>query len=449
MELIYVDLFCGAGGTSTGVESSKIDGRQCAKVIACVNHDANAIASHKANHPEALHFTEDIRTLDLTALIEHVNLMRQKYPKSKLVLWASLECTNFSKAKGGQSRDADSRTLALHLFRYIEDLNPDYIQIENVEEFMSWGELDENGKPKSKTAGIDYIRWVNKVCRYGYEFDFRILNSADFGAYTSRKRFFGQFAKHGLPIAWPVPTHCKGGATSLFTDLNKWLPVREVLDLSDEGKSIFNRKKPLSSKTLEVIAAGIDKAIADGDDCFLFKYYGSGNNLNSIDSPAGTVTTKDRFAKVQLIFNQYKNGNLSNIEDTLGTITTVPKQNLLTFIFNPAYGGSVINIDRPCPTIVARQDKAPLSLIIAKMNEYGLADIRKRMLRIDELKMIMGFPANYHLIGTKTEQKKYIGNAVEVNMARSICTVTAMAIIKCKHYESNKRKAALGITDVS
>ena len=98
MELIYVDLFCGAGGTSTGVESSKIDGKQCANVIACVNHDANAIASHKANNPEALHFTEDIRTLDLTTLMEHVTLMRLKYPKSKLVLWASLECTNFSKA---------------------------------------------------------------------------------------------------------------------------------------------------------------------------------------------------------------------------------------------------------------------------------------------------------------------------------------------------------------
>ena len=60
-----------------------------------------------------------------------------QYPSASVVLWASLECTNFSKAKGGQPRDADSRTLAEHLFRYIEAIDPDYIQIENVEEFMS------------------------------------------------------------------------------------------------------------------------------------------------------------------------------------------------------------------------------------------------------------------------------------------------------------------------
>lgn len=64
MKLLYIDLFCGAGGTSTGVENARHDGRQCAKVIGCVNHDANAIASHAANHPDALHFTEDIRTLE-------------------------------------------------------------------------------------------------------------------------------------------------------------------------------------------------------------------------------------------------------------------------------------------------------------------------------------------------------------------------------------------------
>ena len=135
LKLLYIDLFCGAGGTSTGVENARLNGEKCAKVIACVNHDAHAIASHAANHPDALHFTEDIRTLELGPLADHVAKMRGQYPDALLVLWASLECTNFSKAKGGLPRDADSRTLAEHLFRYIEALNPDYIQIENVEEF--------------------------------------------------------------------------------------------------------------------------------------------------------------------------------------------------------------------------------------------------------------------------------------------------------------------------
>ena len=156
-----------AGGTSTGVNTARLHGEQCAEVIACVNHDANAIASHAANHPDALHFTEDIRTLELSPLVHHLQKCRTKNPDALVVLWASLECTNFSRAKGGQPRDADSRTLAEHLFRYIEAIDPDYIQIENVEEFMSWGELDENGKPVSKDRGKSYIKWVNNVKKYG------------------------------------------------------------------------------------------------------------------------------------------------------------------------------------------------------------------------------------------------------------------------------------------
>ena len=214
--LLYIDLFCGAGGTSTGVNSARLNGEQCAEVIACVNHDANAIASHASNHPEALHFTEDIRTLELSPLIAHLEDCRQQNPEARVVLWASLECTNFSKAKGGMPRDADSRTLAEHLFRYIEAINPDYIQIENVEEFMSWGEVDENGKPVSMDKGKSYTRWVRNVKKYGYNFDYRILNAADYGAYTSRKRFFGIFAKKGLPIVFPEPTHCKEGSKTLF-----------------------------------------------------------------------------------------------------------------------------------------------------------------------------------------------------------------------------------------
>ena len=133
-KLLYIDLFCGAGGTSTGVNTARLHGEQCAEVIACVNHDANAIASHAANHPDALHFTEDIRTLELSPLVHHLQKCRTKNPDALVVLWASLECTNFSRAKGGQPRDADSRTLAEHLFRYIEAIDPDYIQIYQVGE---------------------------------------------------------------------------------------------------------------------------------------------------------------------------------------------------------------------------------------------------------------------------------------------------------------------------
>lgn len=520
MKLLYIDLFCGAGGTSTGVNAARLDGEKCADVIACVNHDANAIASHASNHPEALHFTEDIRTLELSPLVAHTAIKRSENPDAFVVLWASLECTNFSKAKGGMPRDADSRTLAEHLFRYIEAINPDYIQIENVEEFMSWGDMDENGKPLSMDRGRLYRRWVNNVKKYGYRFEYRILNSADYGAYTSRKRFFGIFAKKGLPIVFPEPTHSKEPQKTLFNDLKRWKPVKDVLDLEDEGLSIFARKKALSEKTLERIYAGLVKFVAGGKDAFLVKwnsmnrkgiyhapsidepcptvatqnrlgvatvqflskqysghpdskntsieepagtitcidhhafvsaYYGNGHN-HLIDEPAPTLTTKDRLSLItsQFLDMQYGNGTPASIEVPANTVTTNPKFNLVTvkpcksyYLMNPQFASAGGSIERPCFTLIARMDKMPPYLVATETGDvainvydtdtpmtvkikefmalYGIVDIKMRMLNIHELKRIMGFPDSYVLVGTQADQKKFIGNAVEVNMARVLC----------------------------
>lgn len=473
--LLYIDLFCGAGGTSTGVERARLHGEKCAKVIACVNHDKNAIASHAANHPEALHFTEDIRTLDMKPLVGITNSERAKDPNAKVVLWASLECTNFSKAKGGQPRDADSRTLAEHLFRYIEALKPDYIYIENVEEFMCWGELDENGKPVSKDKGILYLRWVKNVCNYGYDFSHRLLNAADYGAVTSRTRFFGIFAKHGLPMVFPEPTHCKGGrAADMFHPaLKTWNAVRDVLELVDEGESIFGRKKPLSERTLERIYKGLKKFIPRGKDAFLSKQYSGdpdGKNI-SIDEPAGTITCIDHHALVQaklldktpksrrslvtshFFANEYSGGGqLSSIDAPLPTVLTIPKQKLVTvrqFLINTSYQSKGGSIDEPIFTLIARMDKSPAYLATAEkgtppeiqstdseftrlikefMIEHNIIDIYMRMLSVTELKEAQGFPKDYVLIGTQTEQKKYIGNAVEVNMSRVLCEALAKAL---------------------
>ena len=486
-KLLYIDLFCGAGGTSTGVETARIGGKQLSKVIACVNHDANAIASHAANHPEALHFTEDIRTLDLSRMYAHLRAMRVKYPEALVVLWASLECTNFSKAKGGQSRDADSRTLAEHLFRYIDAINPDYIQIENVEEFMGWGEIDENGRPISTDKGKSYLRWVKNIKACGYAYQWRLLNSADFGAYTARKRYFGQFAKTGLPISWPEPTHSKEAKEGLFERTKKWKAVKEVLDLNDEGESIFTRKKPLSDKTLERIHAGLIKFVAGGKSQWLLKYnsingktgkhippsidepspvvscqgrlgiesakfisayYGNGDNVSDIDSPAPTVTTKDRFALVTSHFfvNQYSCSHSSSIDGPSPTLLANPKQNLITcrpWIMNTSFNNVGSSLEEPSQVITANRkwhylmnpqngegvcispsDSQAMRKIKEFMLLFGLSDIRMRMLRIPELKRIMGFPTDYELIGNQGEQKKYIGNAVEVTTSRALCVAT-------------------------
>lgn len=528
IQLLYIDLFCGAGGTSTGVNTARVDGHQCAEVIACVNHDAKAIASHASNHPGALHFIEDIRTLELSPLLEHVSRCRMMHPDAFVVLWASLECTNFSKAKGGQPRDADSRTLAEHLFRYIEAIDPDYIQIENVEEFMSWGAIDEDGKPVSKDRGRSYLRWVNNVKKYGYEFEYRILNAADYGAYTSRKRFFGIFARCGLPIIFPEQTHCKNGESGLFGIMPKWKPVREVLDFDDEGESIFTRKKPLAEKTLERIYAGLIKFVAGGKRNFIIKYnsmnqggkyvppsidapcptvatqgrlalasvaflskqfsgapddknisvdgpagtittvdhhafvsvhYGNGFNT-SCESPSATLTTKDRMALVQTTFldMQYGNSKPSSVDTVAGALTTNPKHHLVTvkhsYLMNPQFTSAGGSVEAPCFTLIARMDKMPPYLIVTEtgdfaieiyetdspmtirikefMSIYNIIDVKMRMLKIPELKLIMGFPEDYVLIGTQADQKKFIGNAVEVTIARAWCEALCAEVARYK-----------------
>ena len=571
IELFVIDLFCGAGGLSEGVEEARLDGNRCGKVVCCVNHDKNAILSHDANIPDALHFIEDIRTLELSPISTIVERIRQLYPDAMIMLHASLECTNFSKAKGGQPRDADSRTLAEHLFRYIDVIDPDYIQIENVEEFMSWGDMDENGKPISMDKGRLYQKWVRNVKKYGYNFEHRILNAADFGAYTTRKRFFGIFAKKSLPIVFSEPTHCKGGRQDMFSRLEKWKPVKDVLDFSDEGTTIF-REKPLAEKTLERIYAGLIKFVAGGKDAFLSRYntvrpqdtcksvdepcgvlttenrfakvqvsflskqfsghpesknvsveepagaitckdhhvfvsayYGNGHN-HSVELPAPTVTTKDRMALIESRFmcsynfkdtgkdinqpcptlltkdrlslvspffmNQYSGGGqVSDINSPCPAVTTTPKQNLVTcqpwimntafsnvgssieepsqtitanrkwhYLMNPQFNSAGGSVDSPCFTLIARMDKMPPYLVATESGQvaieiydndspmtvkikefmalYGIVDIKMRMLRIPELKKIMGFPEDYVLIGTQADQKKFIGNAVEVTQAR-------------------------------
>ncbi|MCP1996632.1 DNA cytosine methyltransferase [Flavobacterium sp. HSC-61S13] len=487
IEFIVIDLFCGAGGTTTGFANAKNKkGDPVALIAACVNHDHKAIKSHWENHPEVYHFEEDIRILNLEPLIEILRAYKKEYPNAKVILWASLECTNFSKAKGGQARDADSRTLAEHLDRYITALNPDYVQIENVVEFMSWGPLDKKGKPISMKSGQDWLRWRNHINSFGYRDEWKELNSANFGAYTSRNRLFGCFAKSGLPITWPEPTHSKlpSTITDLFNSgLKKWKPVKEVLDFDDEGESIFTRKKPLVEATLQRIYAGLIKHVAGGEKAFiakyfsgrpagkvtsidnplgtlttacnqsvvnvsfLTKYYGTGDNVSSIEEPAGTVTTKDRFTKVQCnwLDKQYSGKhNHQSIEQPAGTIMTSDKHALVSapFILNPSHGGHTMHTNQPCPVIIARQDKAPLYLVnynqdpnvvieiyeddsetMIKIKEfmalYGISDIKMRMLKVLELKLIQGFPLNYKLFGNQSDQKKFIGNSVVPHVVQS------------------------------
>jgi len=367
---IIVDLFCGFGGTTTGFTDAEINGNKIAKIIACVNHDPKAIKSHWLNHPDVIHFEEDIRTLDLTELKKIVKTQKRKYPNAKLILWASLECTNFSNAKGGQARDADSRTLAEHLYRYIHAITPDYIQIENVVEFMSWGPLDSKGKPVSRKNGQDWMKWRNEICSFGYRDEWKELNSADYGAYTSRNRLFGCFAANGLPIIWPEPTHAKKPVSGMHGTLHKWMPVKDVLNFTDEGESIFTRKKPLSDKTLERIYAGLVKYVAKGDKAFISKYYSGrpAGKVIPVDGPAGTITTASGQTLVQPAFLVQRNtgdpkSKLVDIDGPARTITaTGGNQDLVQpkwlLKYNSINGETGVHhppsVEEPAPTIACQ-----------------------------------------------------------------------------------------------
>lgn len=376
-----IDFFCGAGGVTSGVEDAILNGLKCARVIACLNHDEKAIKAHNANHPHVIHYRENIRKFD-------PRVMAKLFSKYALrVGWFSPDCTGYSKANGGRPRKADSRTLANQIFKFEEALHFDYIFVENVEEFRSWGDLDENGKPLSRDKGKKFMKWLRKMESYGFKSSQRLLSAADYGGATIRTRLFIQFAKGDLPIIWPEPTHAPEGENGLFK-LKPYVPVKEVLNFENEGESIFNRSEnlnlrkqdrhDLSDSTYEKIEKGLRKHIVKTKDKHFFIKYNGNNTVNGktklnngssinepalalatepdrrlikvktaddyvfeyngkgaiykIDKPSGTITTKDRLYKVKVnyfIHNDFTNGQTTSIEKPCQSILNNPKQNLV------------------------------------------------------------------------------------------------------------------------
>ena len=388
IKFIVIDLFCGAGGVTAGFLRALIGQQPVAIVAACINHDRGAIKSHALNHPGVQHFREDIRTFDLCALVALVDKYRRNYPDAKLILWASLECTNYSRAKGGKPRNADSRSLPEVLHKvyqpatgqyipgdsYLQRLQPDYILIENVAEFMAWGPLDSEGRPLSVKNGECWLRWREEICALGYRDQWRQLNAANYGAHTHRTRLFGIFARPGLPIVFPDATHAQKPVNNgLFGSIQQWRTVREVLQLDNKGQSIFTRTKPLAEKTLLRVLFGLRKTIARKETAFLSLYYSNGGNYAPLSQPSPVVPTKDRISLVSIIYR----------------------------------GQS-----EPAAATISPQD-SPATIQIKKlMRQHGIADILMRLLLVEELLAIQGFPPTYCLSGPQTAQKKFIGNAV-------------------------------------
>ena len=410
---VWIDFFCGFGGVTHGIERTKVVASGVATVIACLNHDENAIGSHKLANPFCYHITEDIRTAYTDVLKYMVReIRRRSNGRIKVKLWFSHECTHYSIAKGGDSRDADSRSLPEELHRYIDELNPDAVWIENVREFLSWGPLmhkeDEFGRPMykyNKETGEDepwmvpiperkgeyFDKWRDDIIAKGFTYGYKILNCADYGCPTIRKRVFIQFLK-GEKVVWAKPTHNKEG----IDGLKPWIPIKACLDRTDQGESIFKfTMKPIkkkvrvpgkngklknsyviigqkmvrrieSRKTYKRLYEGCIKILepefmkAAKEPQMVTIYYGNGMN-NSVDDPANTLTTKDRISLVsteQFISQYFGSGGSAErnrkVEDPSAALTTNPRARVVSAQFVSRYysgEGQNQSIDVPGGTI--------------------------------------------------------------------------------------------------
>jgi DNA (cytosine-5)-methyltransferase 1 len=169
-EFNVVDMFCGAGGASTGVTLAAQE-RGYKVNLTAINHWERAIETHATNHPEAKHLCQSVEHIDPTKVV----------PGQKLdLLWASPECTHHSVARGDRPRSDQSRASAWLVLKWLSDLYVERVIIENVPEFLSWGPLDGTGNPVKSQKGKTFRAFIQVLKSLGYSVDFRVLTAADF-----------------------------------------------------------------------------------------------------------------------------------------------------------------------------------------------------------------------------------------------------------------------------
>ena len=425
---MITDAFAGGGGASVGIEMAL--GRP---VDIAVNHDPAAILMHKTNHPNTLHLTEDIFKVDLQKYVgnRHVDLM-----------WASPDCTSHSKAKGGQPRKQNLRILPWAVFKHAKKILPDVIIMENVEEIQQWGPLDEDGRPIKERAGEDYRKFITAMMSLGYMFECRELVAADYGAPTTRKRWYAIFRRDGRDIVWPEQTHSKYPE---ITGLLPWKQCGDYIDWSDLGTSIFDRKKPLAEATQKRIANGIRKYIIENPDpyivkddravAFMIQYHGEqkdGESMGQVlTEPIKTIDTSNRYGLVTAFITKfYKTGIGHGCGEPLATITTSPGHFGLVSAFLVKYYGTGCGqeLSEPLATITTKDRFGLVNVVLnIKGEQYIISDIFLRMLKPEELKVLQGFPKDYIIDRDymwrkypTAEQVKRIGNSVVPIMAKEL-----------------------------
>lgn len=406
-----VDLFCGAGGTSTGLLNAA-KSMDADVHLTAINHWDIAIETHAKNHPEARHLCE---TLD------NVN-PRKLFPGGRLnLMTASPECTHFSNARGGVPKCDQSRSSAFHILRWAEALYIDNILIENVPEFMNWGPLGVDGKPMPSKRGKTFVAFVRTLESLGYKCAYRIVNTADYGDPTCRKRFFMICRRGNKKAAWPLHTHSEQGGPDLFGETSKWVPAKNIIDWSIKGESIFNRKKPLSNKSMDRIVHGLKSFGGKNAEPFLVMLYGTSKS-RSIETPVPTITANGQhIALCEPFILPQQAGRIDQLyvrptSKPMSTITTTGADALVEPFLVKYYGtGSSHSINKPLDTITTRDR---FGLVIPDNTHL---DIKYRMLQPHELAAAQSFPADYQFSGNKTEIIRQIGNAVPVRTATKLC----------------------------
>ena len=309
---IVTDSFAGGGGVSLGLAEAGLI------VNYAINHDADAIAMYKINHPNVIVFNENIWEVD-----------PREVAKGRPIhlAWFSPDCTHHSRARGGKPREKKIRALAWVTLRWAATVKPEVIILENVVEFQGWGPLTIENKPDPKQKGRTFNSFVNALRRQGYKVEWQELIACNFGAPTSRKRFFLIARRDGKPIVWPEPTHGDPDKIEARCWLLKpWRTAAECIDFSRKCPSIFSRKKPLADNTQRRIAKGVDKFVIKDPKPFIMS-----NNQNNvgggIDEPLKTITTGNRHFLVTPVIAQigqtgFTDNRSQSVEDPLTTIMT-------------------------------------------------------------------------------------------------------------------------------
>ena len=316
LEELIVDNFAGGGGASTGIELAT--GRP---VDIAINHDPDAIAMHKANHPYTTHYCESVWDVD-----------PKKVCRGRKVglAWFSPDCKHFSKAKGGKPVDKNIRGLAWIVLKWAGTVRPRVIILENVEEFQTWGPV-RKGKPVKSRAGETFRKWKEQLESLGYCIEHRELVAADYGAPTIRKRFFLIARCDGKPIVFPEKTHAPAGSEEVKEGRKKpWRSAAEIIDWSLPCPSIFDTSaeikekygiravRPLAENTIKRIIRGLDKFVLNTSAPFLVMVNHTGEfRGQEITDPVQTVTAKNGYGLVSPILEPYSIWTVSKAEQCL------------------------------------------------------------------------------------------------------------------------------------